>query len=386
MNTGLNMGLDTGLKSGLDTGADTILVVDDNPTNLRVLVGLLSAQGYKTLVATSGERALSQLELSHPDLILLDVMMPGIDGFETCRRIKGDPATAEIPVIFMTALSDTEHKVAGFKAGAVDYVTKPFQQDEITARIGTHLTLEAQRRALKEINATKDKFFSVIGHDLRGPFTVLLGFAEILADPTRDLTPEQRQRFAALIYQSARNAYNLLENLLDWARWQRGVMESNPCKIDLQHAVEETLGLLTQTADNKKIALVREIPADTFVIADANMLSTIVRNLISNALKFTPEGGLVTVRAATDAQSVVVSVADTGAGIGPGEQAHIMRGSNPLSTKGTDGETGTGLGLLLCREFTSRQGGEFWLDSEVGRGSTFFFSLPRWLPTINTTG
>lgn len=362
----------------MTVSANTILVVDDNPTNLRVLVELLTLRGYKTLVATSGERALSQLEILHPELILLDVMMPGIDGFETCRLIKANEATAQIPVIFMTALSDTEHKVAGFKAGAVDYITKPFQQDEITARIHTHLTMQAQRRQLQELNETKDKFFSVIGHDLRGPFTVLLGFAEILADPTRDLSPQQRLRFSTLIYQSARNAYNLLENLLDWARLERGVLESHLGRVDLRHSVDETVGLLSHTANVKEITLDVQVALETAVVADPNMLSTIIRNLISNAVKFTPQGGVVCVSAkpSEDDSMVVVAVSDTGAGISEADQVRIMGGGSPLSTKGTSGETGTGLGLLLCREFAARQNGDFWLESVVGEGSTFYFSLP----------
>ncbi len=147
----------------------TILVVDDNPTNLRVLVDYLGEIGYRTLVANSGERALTQLERVQPDLILLDVMMPGIDGFETCRRIKAAPAAADIPIIFMTALSETQHKLDGFQAGAVDYVTKPFQQEEMSARISTHLMIQRQRRELERVNAAKDVFISVIGHDLRSP-------------------------------------------------------------------------------------------------------------------------------------------------------------------------------------------------------------------------
>ena len=167
-----------------------------------MLVDYLGEIGYRTLVANSGERALTQLERVQPDLILLDVMMPGIDGFETCRRIKAMPAAVDIPIIFMTALSGTQHKLDGFQAGAVDYVTKPFQQEEISARISTHLVIQPQRRELEEVNAAKDVFISVIGHDLRGPLTVLLGFSEMLADPTRELSKADRDRFGAMLRQA----------------------------------------------------------------------------------------------------------------------------------------------------------------------------------------
>lgn len=356
--------------------ADIILIVDDNPTNLRVLVDYLQTKGYKTLVATSGERAIQQLERHTPDLILLDVMMPGIDGFETCARIKANPATAEIPVIFMTALTDVEHKVAGFEAGAVDYITKPFQHAEVSARVNTHLMMQRQKRALAELNATKDKFFSVIGHDLRGPFTVLLGFSEIFADPERELSKQQRLRFGQLIHQSARNAYNLLENLLDWARLQRGVIEFDPIYMELAHTVDEAFQLLRYSAEMKNVTMSHDIDPALKVLADPNMLSTIVRNLLSNAIKFTDAEGSVSVSATVTGTMICVAVKDTGIGIAPQDQDKILGNVMPLSTQGTRGEHGTGLGLILCREFISRHGGKLSLNSMVDEGSTFTFTLP----------
>lgn len=368
--------------------ADTILIVDDNPTNLRVLVSYLQIKGYKTLVATSGERAVQQLEHHTPDLILLDVMMPGIDGFETCARIKANPNTAEIPIIFMTALTDVEHKLAGFEAGAVDYITKPFQHAEVSARVNTHLMMQRQKRALAELNATKDKFFSVIGHDLRGPFTVLLGFSEIFADPERELSKQQRQRFGQLIHQSARNAYNLLENLLDWARLQRGIIEFEPIYIDLARTVEEAFQLLKYGAEMKKVTMAHDIDPALRVLADPNMLSTIVRNLLSNAIKFTDAEGVVSVTADDSGDMVCIAVKDTGIGIAPEDRKKILTNTMPLSTHGTRGEHGTGLGLILCREFVTRHGGTMRLDSVVDGGSTFSFTLPRHpaaRPTVRDT-
>ena len=358
----------------------TILIVDDNPTNLRVLVDYLRGLGYRTLVATGGERALMQLEHTVPDLILLDVMMQGIDGYETCRRIKANPATGEVPVIFMTALAETEHKLNGFRAGAVDYVTKPFQQEEVSARISTHLMIQRQRRQLEELNATKDKFFSVIGHDLRGPFTVLLGFSEIFADPERELTREQQQRFGSMINQSARNAHNLLENLLTWAGMERGTMEFRPQPINLATSAHETVDLLRNMARVKNITLTHALDEQLIVIADRNMLDTILRNLLSNAIKFTLDGGAVTLSAHVQEQEanpmVLISVSDNGIGMPDEVREHVMSAGSPLSTEGTSGETGTGLGLLLCREFVARSGGEIQVESVEGEGTKFSFTLP----------
>lgn len=153
----------------------SILIVDDQPVNLGILVECLKAAGFKTLVAANGEWALQQIDQIQPDLILLDVMMPGIDGFETCRRLKANATTREIPIIFMTALADLGDKVKGFEVGGVDYITKPFQQEEVLARVRTHVTIVAQRRQLEELNTRKDQFFSLIAHDLRSPVSSLRG-------------------------------------------------------------------------------------------------------------------------------------------------------------------------------------------------------------------
>ena len=358
----------------------TILIVDDDITNLRILVAYLQGMGYTTIVAESGKRALEQIEQVIPDLILLDVVMPEINGYETCKRIKADPLTADVPIIFMTALADTEHKLEGFQAGAVDYVTKPFQREEISARISTHLMIRKQRRDLEELNATKDKLFSVIGHDLRGPFTVLLGFSEIFADPTRELTAEQQQRFGSLINQSARNALNLLENLLTWARMQQGTMVTRPHMVNLTNSAHETLELLCNSARVKQINLGHTLADNTMVFADRNMLDTILRNLLSNAIKFTPEGGSVTLSAESCETMTAVSVTDTGLGM-PDEIIAEVMDVNPNSEKVTDAPN-NGLGLVLCREFIERSGGTIRIVSVEGEGTTFTFTMPT-IPTLD---
>lgn len=354
-----------------------IVIVDDNPTNLRVLGDYLRSCGYKVLVATSGDRALAQLERIKPDLVLMDVMMPGIDGFETCRRMKENESTREIPVIFMTALTDTAHKIQGFRAGAVDYVTKPFQQEEVSQRIQTHLTLRRQRREVEELNATKDKIFSVIGHDLRGPFTAILGFAEVFTDSERNLSREQVAHFGKLIYQSAVNAHNLLENLLTWADLQRGGMVRKPTAVDLALVLDEAVEVLSLSARAKGVAILSAVSSPVWVQADPNMLSTIIRNLVSNALKFTPEHGMVAISVVESDSAIEVQVQDTGIGIAPDQLESILREANRHSSLGVRGEIGTGLGLLLCRDFVQWNGGRLWAESSEGEGSIFHFTVPR---------
>ncbi|MCB0044110.1 MAG: hybrid sensor histidine kinase/response regulator [Caldilineaceae bacterium] len=353
----------------------TILVVDDNSTNLRLLVDYLREQGHRMLVANSGERALTQLKRVRPDIILLDVMMPGIDGFETCRRMKTDRDIADIPVIFMTALNDTFHMLEGFEAGAVDYITKPFQQKEVSARVSTHLLLQRQRRELEQINAAKDIFISILGHDLRNPISVILGFSEILADSSSDLTTAQRDRFGAIIRQSALNAQCLLENLLMWSTVTQGRMIYSPVNVDLATVVDETIALLHYSAMLKEIEVTSLLSSGVIAYADLHMLNSTLRNLISNAIKFTPKGGQVVVDAVPQNDQIKVSVRDNGIGMPPKMLDNLLANKLSLSRAGTDGEVGAGLGLFLCRHFVEQSGGRLWVESARDEGTAFHFTI-----------
>jgi two-component system sensor histidine kinase/response regulator len=223
----------------------TILIVDDNPTNLGVLFSSLTHAGFKVLVAEDGEKALAQVERTQPHVILLDILMPGIDGFETCRRLKCLEASAEIPVIFMTALSDTIDKIKGFEAGGVDYITKPFQQEEVLARVKAHLTirqlqqqlqrqndllarqnelLEEKNTQLVALNASKDKFFSIIAHDLRSPFTGFLGLTQFIVENIEEWEREKIKDITTKLHESAENLYALMGNLLTWSRDRKSVV------------------------------------------------------------------------------------------------------------------------------------------------------------------
>ncbi|MCB9138289.1 MAG: hybrid sensor histidine kinase/response regulator [Caldilineaceae bacterium] len=352
-----------------------ILVVDDNSTNLRLLVDCLREQGHRMLVANSGERALTQLKRVRPDIILLDVMMPGIDGFETCRRVKADPDIADIPIIFMTALNDTFHMLEGFEAGAVDYITKPFQQKEVSARVSTHLLLQRQRCELEQVNAAKDVFISVLGHDLRNPISVILGFSEILADSSSDLTKAQRDRFGAIIRQSALNAQSLLENLLMWSTVTQGRMVYRPVDIDLAAVVDETIALLYYSAMLKEIEVISLLSSGVIIHADPHMLNSTLRNLISNAIKFTPKGGQVVVDAVPQDGLIEVSVRDNGIGMSPKMLDNLLTNELSLSRIGTDGEAGAGLGLFLCRHFVEQSGGRLWAESIRDEGTAFHFTI-----------
>ncbi|MBN2006833.1 MAG: response regulator [Anaerolineae bacterium] len=359
----------------------TLLVVDDTPANLGVAADYLEMCGFEIITATSGENGLDKAARLHPDLILLDVMMPGVNGFEACRRLKADKTTQDIPVIFMTALVSEDDKVQGFEAGGVDYVTKPILHRELLARVTTHLRIQDQARQLIELNAGKDKFFSILAHDLRGPFGPLLQLSEILAGEAVKGETQNVQSLSARLHEGAEVVYQLLENLLQWARIQQGRMPYAPETLSLAEMAEQVFRLLYDVATQKNIMLQSQVGAEVKVQGDAAMLNAVLRNLVSNAIKFTPQGGRVTTQACLSKRSVAgkwveVLVCDTGVGMSPEDQSKLFRLDVHHSTEGTAQEQGTGLGLLVCREMVEKHGGELWVESTVGQGTKMHFTLP----------
>jgi len=369
----------------------TILVIDDNPINLGVLVEYLANYGFTILVARDGLSGLDKAQLAQPDMILLDVMMPGVDGFEVCRRLKANKITQNIPVIFMTALTETNHKVQGFAVGAVDYITKPLQQEEVLARVMTHLQvrhltqqLQQANQELLNINTDKDKFFSIVAHDLRGPFLPLLGMSELLPKMIDSGKLERVKTMSVGIHQSAQNIFDLLENLLQWSRLQMGRMAYQPIQLNLNQIILKNVELLGEVARDKAISLQYFLTAQFVVYADEYMVNTIVRNLISNALKFTPANGQVILQVqlitemSLSGQNLFVEIAviDTGVGISPVNIQKLFRIDTHYSTLGTSNEKGTGLGLLMCFEMIKKNGGKISIESQVNQGSTFKFTLP----------
>ena len=355
----------------------TVLVVDDDLTNLEVLLHSLSEAGFKILIAENGERALQQAEVAQPDILLLDVLMPGLDGFETCQRLKANDETKDIPVIFMTALSEVVDKVKGFDVGGVDYITKPLQHEEVIARLNTHLTLRDQQRQLETVNVSKNKFFSIIAHDLRGPLNVLREMAQLAEENFENYSLNKLREITILQRKSIDNLCSLLENLLIWTRIQRGMIEYKPQRIDIEYVVMWNVKLLKPDAEKKLITLKISVEKETYVYSDLNMLDTIVRNLISNAIKFTNNNGHIEISAISDQNIVVVSVSDTGIGISEKHLLKLFRIEDKYQRLGTSHEKGTGLGLILCKEFVERNGGKIWCESQIGAGSTFKFTLPK---------
>ncbi|MEI7485527.1 MAG: PAS domain-containing sensor histidine kinase [Ignavibacteriota bacterium] len=238
---------------------------------------------------------------------------------------------------------------------------------------------EKQRKyttELKELNAAKDKFFSIIAHDLRSPFNGLLGFSKVLSDEFDDLTKDEVKEYISYVYSSAKNVFNLIENLLQWSRIQTGRMEFQPIRIDLYELVFKIVNLFTSVAIEKHITLRNLVPINAVIKADQNMLNSIIQNLIANALKFTNQGGTVAVSYEHINDFHKITVTDNGVGISNENQKKLFRIDTQYSTTGTANEEGTGLGLILCGELAEQNGGHIHVESELEKGSKFTIILP----------
>ncbi|MBD3309052.1 response regulator, partial [candidate division KSB3 bacterium] len=323
---------------------------------------------FRVLIAQSGQSAIEQIAYDRPDIILLDILMPEMNGFETCRRLKQEETTQDIPVIFMTALSEPEHVVRGFEVGGVDYITKPFQQEEVLARIMTHLTLRRQQRELYA-------FFSIIAHDMHHAIVPMIGLSNLLSDDrfNGQNIPQVAQKMDSYVKQ----AHQLLENLVYWAGLHTHKIDMHREVFDLHNILLEIRGMLRAQARQKQIDLLDLVEPNTWVYADPKMTSTILRNLLTNSLKFTPHEGKLTISATKQGHYIESCVRDTGVGMSEDQLQKLFRIDQKFSTLGTDGESGSGLGLILCKELIEKQEGTIRIESTVDKGTQVIFTLPH---------
>lgn len=361
-----------------------ILAVDDEQLNLELLRFILERNDYEFEGTSDDDYFFELLEKRKPDLILLDVIMPRIEGFELCEKIKEFEAYKDIPIIFLTGKVNVKDKVKGFEVGGVDYVTKPFNEQELVARIHTHVELvraknqiAEQAKNLKQSNDLKDRMFSIIGHDLRSPLSaaklkmdfIMRGIIDPKDDKFLDETVFD-------LLKTMDEALNLLQNLLGWAKSESDQIQMIPEKLNLKDLVEQTFRLLKLGSDHKKIEMQNNVPEEVFAYADNNMIKTVLRNIVSNAIKFTPVEGTIQINSKLAKQQVVIEIEDNGNGIPKEDIKKILNPNEHFSKLGTEKEPGTGLGLILCQNFVHKNGGTLKIRSEVGKGSTFYFDLP----------
>ncbi len=362
----------------------TILIVDDNSNNVKIIAITLRAFNYKLVIATNGQSAIEMVEKTRPDLVLMDVMMPGMDGYETCEKIKAKKDNENIPVIFLTALSEKANIIRGFEVGGVDYITKPFNKEELISRVKTHLELKFTRDELQKnsnylqsLNAVKDRMFSVIGHDLRSPLGSVKMTLEYLSETIEETSTEELKSTIDLLQKTTDEVFSLLENLLGWAKSQSGNLAITKEPIDLMDLGYKVYLLNKGNLKFKNIDFKLDIQPGTIVSADLNTITAVFRNLLSNAVKFTPNGGTISLLAKEADDKILIEIKDSGVGIPPENLPKLFDSTKHFTTFGTNRESGSGLGLTLCYDFVKKNDGEIWAESTVGQGTSFFLQLAK---------
>lgn len=422
--------------------SEFILIVDDNPANLEVLSETLAGAGFQVAVAIDGVSAIEQIQDYQPELILLDIMMPGIDGFETYQRLRAKPSTRDIPVIFTTALSDTENKVKGFSLGAVDYITKPFQQQEVLARVRVHLqlrnlarTLEGQNKRLKReivqretaeasllklnqelekravelkeakeaadrANHAKSEFLANMSHEIRTPLNGILGYTQILQF-SKVLTEKERKGLK-LIKQCGSHLLTLINDILDLSKIEARKMELYPASFHFPSFLQDVAQIFSVRAEQKKISFIYQFESHlpSGVYADEKRLRQVLINLLGNAVKFTDHYRSVTFKVKVvgqgnaaienskaalepNSQSSTIKVRfqieDTGVGISSDELDKIFQPFEQLGDSNSQAQ-GTGLGLAICQKILALMNSRIQVTSQPGKGSRFWFDLE--LPAV----
>jgi len=353
-----------------------LLLVDDRPDNLALLEAILAPEGYEIITADSGARALARAAERPPDLILLDVMMPGLDGFQVCQALRRRADSRFIPVIMITALTELDDRIRGLEAGADDFISKPINDDLLLAKIRSLLSLKKSRDELDEL---KHDFHNMIVHDLRAPVHSILGLVDLLRE---DLPAEgQSHHLLDLIVRSAEKIEDLITDFLDLGKLEQGRLKLNRQPLDLAALARQVADNFRPMAQRKKISLnVETAQPELPLRADPERLDQVFSNLLQNALKFSPRGSTVTIWVERRGESVRAAVADQGPGLPAGELESIFR--KYMQTDLRDG--GVGLGLYVCQTIVDAHLGRIWAENNPGGGATFIFELPVTPPDSNT--
>ena len=363
-----------------DTDAKCLLIVDDTPENIEVLVEILSPE-YRTKVALTGEKAVGLCAGDGPpDLILLDVMMPGMDGYEVCRRLKVAEPTRDIPVIFVTSKTEEQDETKGLELGAVDYITKPISPAIVKARVRTHLALLTQRQQieesyvrLQELESLRDNLTGMIVHDMRSPLMAIMGGVQLLSEKLDEA--DEDFQFATMASAAASELNEMVTSLLDISRMESGHMPLERSECNMKAIAASAVTSMTAIAEFEEIRLA-VTGESTPAAVDEKLLHRVFQNLLNNAIKFSPGGSTVLVTVARDGECVRVAVADSGPGISEEYREKIFEKFGQVEARKKSQKHFAGLGLTFCKLAVEAHGGQIGVDSEVGRGSTFWFTLP----------
>lgn len=449
-----------------------ILIIEDSLTQAEKLRFILEMTGFDTLVARDGQSGYDLAVKENPMLVLTDVLMPKMDGYQLCKKLKSNKQTSHIPVILLTSLSGKDDLLKAIESGANSFISKPYKDEfivsqinkvidkislddvneeeikvelkfpgsenrsilvnpqqvlnlmvstydaaiqrnkelietqselkninehledlveertkelslEVSTRIQIQEELDKKNYELEAINTEKDKLLSIIAHDLRSPIGGFLNLTSVLCESAENTPKKKIIDYLHRINKSAKNIYDLLNNLLEWSNLKSKSITFSPYNIDIKSIAEKSLDLLQETAEQKKIIINNNIDEDLFVYVDIKMTETVLRNLISNALKFTERDGIINIDAKILGEYIEISVKDNGIGIQPDRIPKLFSINKDIGTKGTEGEPSTGLGLVLCKEFAERNGGKLLVKSKPNEGSTFSFTVPKAKKTSN---
>jgi signal transduction histidine kinase len=376
-----------------------VLIVDDEPTNLMVLEGLLSPLQYDLRQAANGSEALESVAANPPDLILLDVMMPGMSGFEVCRRLKSRPGTQFIPIVLVTALADRDSRVTGIEAGADDFITKPVDAHELRARVRSllrikslHDEVEGKNESLNEANrellrryedlrrleVMRETLTQMIVHDLRNPLGAVLGFVRLLKRKGLVSQEEAAQHALLAIHACGQTLMDMITAMLDVAKLEAGEMPLSPGKVDLGQVVAEVEMGMRSLLEHKRLEFHLDLPEGLPpLVADRESLRRILVNIVGNAIGFSPNAGRISVSARPEEGFLRVSVRDEGPGISSEDQGRIFEKFGQVESRQSGRKYTTGLGLTYCKMAVEAHGGRIGVESEVGAGSVFWFTLPH---------
>jgi two-component system, sensor histidine kinase and response regulator len=366
----------------LSTGS--VLVVDDEADNRVLLRDLLEAHGHQIMEAADGEQALVEARSNASDVILLDVMLPKLDGFEVCRRLKADARTAPIPILLITALTDRQDRLTGIKAGANDFLTKPIDAQDVVLRVSNALytkrlydQLADNYQRLRQLEVLRDDLTHMIVHDLRTPLTsVITGMQTV--EMSGELN-ELQQQCLRLALAGGQTLLGMINDVLHVSKMEDGSLRLEYQDVTPADLVEDAMAEIQALAGAKGISLIRNFPADAGAFCgDAEKLRRTLVNLLGNAIRFTPQGGSITVSIELEAaeRKVTFKVRDTGPGIPADAHDRVFEKFGQVQSEGSSQKLSTGLGLTFCKLAVEAHGGQIWVESELGRGSTFSFSIP----------
>jgi signal transduction histidine kinase len=365
-----------------------VMIVDDNPKNLQILGSLLSQNNYLVIAAQNGQQALEYFDKQHPEIILLDIMMPDMDGFEVCRRLKSKDETKNIPILFITALNDIKDKIKAYAAGGADYITKPFVSEEVLARVNVHLqnsrlltSLKKGNTDLQELNELKDRFVGIAAHDIRSPLSGAMGIVQLLLDEELGKLNTDQKSVLELVRTAGKQILNLIGDLLDVSIIESGNLKLNFSDTSILEIIQNKVRLHQFAVNTKNIRIKTRLTDIPNIKLDPERFGQVLDNLLSNAAKFSPEDTEILVTLEKNQEHIKVSVTDSGPGISEKDQEKLFGMYRKLTAKPTGGEKSTGLGLAISKKIVDGHQGEITVSSTPGKGAKFTIILPH--PLIN---